>query len=72
MASLPNGSFQFGFTNQPNASFRVFAATNIDQPWSGWAVIGFATESPASSGQFQFTDLQATNYPHRFYRVRSP
>jgi hypothetical protein len=71
MASLPDGSFQFGFTNQPNASFRVFAAPNIALPWKDWT-IGFPAESPAGSGQFQFTDVQATNNPQRFYRVRSP
>jgi hypothetical protein len=72
MASLPDGSFQLSFTNQPGASFRVFAAPNVDLPWSNWTMIGFAAESPASSGQFQFTDSQATNNLQRFYRLRSP
>jgi hypothetical protein len=72
VASFLEGSFQLNFTNQPNASFRVFAAPNVDLPWSNWTMIGFAVESPVSSGQFQFTDLQATNNPQRFYRVRSP
>jgi hypothetical protein len=30
-----------------------------------------AVESPFGSGQYQFTDPQATNYTKRFYRVKS-
>ena len=36
---------------------------------SSWALGGVTEVSP---GQFQFTDLQATNTPRRFYRLRSP
>src|SRR5262249_27753172 len=71
-AKLGNGTFQFGFTNLTGASFRVFAGTNAAQPTAAWTMLGSAIESPAGSGQFQFTDSQATNYPQRFYRVQSP
>jgi hypothetical protein len=48
----------------------VFAATNSSLPLANWTTLGSATE--VSSGQFQFTDPQATNNAKRFYRVRSP
>lgn len=67
-----NGSFQFSFENLPGAGFGVMAATNISLPSSNWTMTGFATETPARSGQFQFTDPQAANNPARFYRVRFP
>jgi len=67
---LPNGAFQFGFTNTPGAVFSALAATNVALPLSNWTALTGVTE--ISSGQFQFTDTQATNYPHRFYRGRSP
>jgi len=67
-----DGSFRLGFASLSGASFRVFAATNIDLPLNYWTMIGFATETQANSGQFQFTDPQPTNYTKRFYRVRSP
>ncbi|MGH7940582.1 MAG: kelch repeat-containing protein [Limisphaerales bacterium] len=66
----PDGSFQFSFTNTPGALFTALGTTNITLPASNWTVLGGATE--ISSGQFQFNDPQATNYLHRFYRVRSP
>jgi hypothetical protein len=72
LARLGDGTLQFGFTNQPGASFRVFATTNLSLPPEQWAMIGFALETPPTSGQFQFTDSQATNYIERYYRVRSP
>jgi hypothetical protein len=37
---------------------------------SNWTVLGAATV--LSPGVYQFTDAQATNFPHRFYQVRSP
>jgi hypothetical protein len=70
-AMLGNGGgFQFAFTNWPGSTFTVLAATNLAQPLTSWSVLGGATE--VTPGQYQFTDLQATNSPHRFYCVRSP
>jgi hypothetical protein len=67
---LGNGAFQFTFTNTPGASFTVFATTNLGLPFSNWPPIGTVPE--IASGQFQFTDTQATNSRLRFYRVRWP
>ena len=63
---LGNGAFQFNFANLAGASFTVFASTNVALPFNQWSNLGPAVETPASSGQFQFTD------PQRFYRVKSP
>ena len=67
---LGNGSFQFDFTNTPGASFTTLATTNVSFPLSNWTVLGTPTEAPP--GQYQFTDLQASNLVQRFYRVRLP
>ena len=69
-AMSSNGAVQFSFTNTPGAFFAVLAATNPSLPLSNWTVLGPVTE--IAPGQFQFIDLQATNQPQRFYRVRSP
>ncbi len=76
--SLPNpvklgdGSFRFGFINASGPSYSVLASTNLAAPVNAWSNLGPATEMPADSGLFQFTDHQASNYPQRFYRVSSP
>ena len=70
LTPLSNGAFQFSFTNQPGASFRVFTSTNLALPWSNWIWLGAPVENP--SGQYQFTDVAATNNQQRFYRVTSP
>lgn len=67
-----NGPFQFGFTNTAYSSFTVFASTNLASSFNTWSNLGPALETPAGSGQYQFTDPEATNSAHRFYRVRSP
>ncbi len=67
-----NSPVRLSFTNLSGASFRLFATTNLSVPLSNWTLLGFATESPASSGQFQFIDSLATNQTQRFFRVRSP
>jgi hypothetical protein len=71
-ALLGDGTFRLSFSNLAGASFSVLASTNIALPTSNWPTIGPATETPAGSGQFRFTDPQATNYTERYYRVRSP
>lgn len=67
---LPGGLFQFNFTNATPISFTVLASTNVALPTSNWTVLGAATV--LSPGVYQFTDTQATNFPRRFYQVRSP
>jgi hypothetical protein len=64
-----NGSFQFAFTNAPTLGFWVFTTTNISLALSNWTLLGPADE--VSPGNFQFSDLQATNSKMRFYRVQS-
>ncbi|MDB6019765.1 MAG: hydrolase [Pedosphaera sp.] len=69
---LGDGSFQFSFTNLSGASFTVFASTNVALPFNQWSNLGAAVETPANSGNFQFTDPQASGNVQRFYRVTSP
>ena len=68
----PDGSFQFAFSNTSGLNFSVLATTNVALSFSNWTMLGIAIETPPGSGQFQFTDPQATNDPQRFYRIRSP
>jgi hypothetical protein len=69
-SKLPDGSFQFSFSNTPGAVFSVLTATNLALPAANWTFLGSATE--IAPGQFQFTDTQATNHAKRFYRTHSP
>ena len=67
---LANGTFQFAFTNTPARSFTVLSATNSAVPFTNWTTLGGVPD--VAPGRFRFTDVQATNSPTRFYRVRSP
>jgi hypothetical protein len=71
-ARLGNGSFQFAFTNLSGPSYAVLASANVGLPLNTWSNLGAAVEAPPGSGQFQFTDPQATNFTERFYRVKCP
>jgi hypothetical protein len=68
-AAAHGARFQFTFTNAPGASFTALAATDVSLPLSNWTVLGGAAD--VSNGQFQFTDAHATDFPQRFYSVRS-
>lgn len=68
--TLADGTFQLSFTNTPGASFTVLGSADPTAPLTNWTVVGSVIE--VSPGQFQFTDLQATNLPQRFYVIRSP
>ena len=59
------------FAATPGSHFVVVAATDVSLPLSNWTVLGSVPEVPSGSGQYEFTDLDATNLPYRFYRVRS-
>ena len=67
---LNNGAFQFAFTNNQGAAFTVLTTTNLLLPLTNWTVLGTLTNN--GFGQYQFTDLTATNGIQRFYRVISP
>ena len=67
---LAGGAFQFAFTAAPNTPFTVLAFTNPATSLAGCSLLTGVLE--ISSGHYQFTDLQATNFPQRLYRVRSP
>lgn len=66
---LPNGSFQFAFTNTPGASFSVLSSTDVSLPLTSWTRIGAPSENPP--GYYQFTDSPGTN-SQEFYVIRSP
>ncbi len=72
LTRLGNGQFRFGFTNYTDTSYTVLASTNLAAPLNTWYILGPAVESPLGSGHFTFTDLNETNNPAGFYRVRSP
>jgi hypothetical protein len=63
---LPNGSFQFSYTNTSSLSPTVYGSSNL----LTWSAIGVATQT--SAGRYQFTDPGVTNYPRRFYQLRVP
>jgi hypothetical protein len=67
---LPDGSFQFDFTNIPGMGFSVFRSTDLSQPLTNWTPVGAAFENPP--GQFRFIDPPADLDGLRLYRVRSP
>jgi alpha-tubulin suppressor-like RCC1 family protein len=67
---LADGSYQFGFTNNPGAQFTVLSAANPTLPSANWTALGGTSE--ILPGLFQFTDSEASNSPQRFYRVSSP
>jgi hypothetical protein len=61
-----NGSFTLGFDGLPNATYRIWASTNLLL----WAPLG--SPSQAVPGMFTYTDTSVTNWSRRFYRISSP
>jgi hypothetical protein len=67
---LSGGNMIFSFTNFTGLSFSVLATNNVAAPIAAWPVIGTVIESPAGSGNYQFTNSAATN--KMFYILRQP
>ena len=74
----PNATFglksnQFGFdVLGANWAFAIDAATNLNNPvWTALATNAISNGG-VSNGVSHFTDSQWSNYPQRFYRLRSP
>jgi len=69
VAKLNDGNIRLSGTGPTNAGYHIFASTNVAQPLSNWLQVGTGT---FTGGVLNFTDLQATNYLRRFYRVATP
>ena len=54
------------------ASFHVFASPDMALPFNAWSNLGPTLETPSDSGQFPFTDPQATNNVMRVHRASGP
>ena len=65
-AGTPGGSFTIKFTGAPMATYRVLASTDVGMPVGQWQSLGTATEDPAGSGRYQFTDTTAAEVA-KFY-----
>lgn len=71
-SQITGGAFQFSFTNLSGLGFTVLGTTNLALPLTNWTILGSAMESPAGSGNYQFSDTQNTNQVTQYYRVRWP
>ena len=65
----PDGSVTLNLSTAPQVSSRILTATNLVPPVI-WQPL--FTNVPGSNGAWQFTDLDASNYPVRFYRTSTP
>lgn len=70
--ALSGGKLKFTFTNATGLSFSILATNNLTAPKANWPVIGNATESPAGSGNYQFTNSTPTTNGSLFYLLRQP
>jgi hypothetical protein len=61
-----NGNMVLDFTGIPGSTYWVMAATNLVPPVT-WTPI--STNVAGTNGLWLFTDTQATNFLHRFYRT---
>jgi hypothetical protein len=67
---LQSGNFNLGFFAPPGV-YHVEGVTDLLEPGqSVWSDLG--TASTNAPGCFNFTDTQASGYPYRIYRLRSP
>jgi len=65
LTNLPNGSVQFGFSIPGALEATAMGSTNL----LDWEVLQTV---PLTNGSAVFMDGTATNFPHRFYRLRVP
>jgi autotransporter-associated beta strand protein len=61
-----DGNFQFSATGAASVNYELDAATNLAPPVT-WTYVTNAVAG--TNGLFQFSDLSATNFPQRFYRI---
>ena len=68
LAQRSDGNFQFSGTGAAGVTYELDATASLF-PSILWLFVNNAVAD--QSGQFQFVDLQATNFPQRFYRILS-
>jgi autotransporter-associated beta strand protein len=68
-ARRSDGNITFEINGTLGQGYTVLGATNIALPLANWTILqsGTVTTTP-----YVFSDLNATNYPRRFYGVSSP
>jgi len=64
--TVSGGQATISFAGIPGCTYSIQASTNL----VNWTVIGTATAG--QSGLFQFTDINAGQYPARYYRTSVP
>jgi hypothetical protein len=64
-----NGGFALGAIGETGRTCVLLAASNLAPPIV-WTPV--ATNTADANGAFSFSDPQATNYQHRFYRIGTP
>jgi hypothetical protein len=69
IATLPDGNKQLGFAGIPHHSYLVHATTNLVPPMS-WVTL--CTNVAGNDGLWHYIDLEATNFPSRYYRSAMP
>jgi hypothetical protein len=71
---LPDGSFQFGFTNSPGFSFTTYATTNLALPFTNWFSVGNPLNIGSNYYQYNSGPGVVTSpiFPQVFFRVTSP
>jgi hypothetical protein len=70
--NLTGGKLTFSFTNATGLGYTVLATNNIAAPVTNWPVIGTAVESPASSGNYSFTNSSPATNGAVYYILRQP
>ena len=69
LTELPDGNWQVSASGVPTYTYQIQATTNTADPAS-WVTLG--TQAADSNGIIVFSDLTATNYSQRFYRLAAP
>jgi autotransporter-associated beta strand protein len=66
----PDGNFQLtGLNGTAGYAYSILATTNVSLPVAEWTQL---SSGNFSGSPFTFTDLNATNYPQRFYLLSVP
>ncbi len=67
VAAHPDGSFTLTFAGTPGGTYVLETTTNLSSTVN-WQPI--ATNTLDSDGIWQFTDMQAADFPQQFYRLK--